>query len=171
MKKWRSACIIDFAGNVLDYVVTDEVAAEWSVATRPRSEIIFSYIASEDDRLKLRQSMSDAMFSGGRYELQAKLTNGRTVNYTVSYIQQKNLWFLSSWVKDNDGSKCPLSARQVEIAQRLANDCTVQCCAKELGIADSSVQSHLYAARVKLGVESNLALTAIAVKNKWIKIE
>jgi two-component system invasion response regulator UvrY len=74
---------------------------------------------------------------------------------------------------DFDGaSKSPverLSEREFEVFVRLAGGATVQRIAQDLNLSPSTVGTHLYNIKQKLGVENQSELTLIAIRHKLIE--
>jgi len=74
---------------------------------------------------------------------------------------------------DFDGaSKSPverLSEREFEVFMRLAGGATVQRIAQDLKLSASTVGTHLYNIKQKLGVENQSELTLIAIRYKLIE--
>jgi two-component system invasion response regulator UvrY len=74
---------------------------------------------------------------------------------------------------DFDGaSKSPverLSEREFEVFVRLAGGATVQRIAQDLKLSASTVGTHLYNIKQKLGVENQSELTLIAIRHKLIE--
>jgi two-component system invasion response regulator UvrY len=74
---------------------------------------------------------------------------------------------------DFDGaSKSPverLSEREFEVFMRLAGGATVQRIAQDLKLSASTVGTHLYNIKQKLGVENQSELTLIAIRHKLIE--
>jgi two-component system invasion response regulator UvrY len=74
---------------------------------------------------------------------------------------------------DFDGvSKSPverLSEREFEVFVRLAGGATVQRIAQDLKLSSSTVGTHLYNIKQKLGVENQSELTLIAIRHKLIE--
>jgi two-component system invasion response regulator UvrY len=74
---------------------------------------------------------------------------------------------------DFDGaSKSPverLSEREFEVFVRLAGGATVHRIAQDLNLSSSTVGTHLYNIKQKLGVENQSELTLIAIRHKLIE--
>jgi two-component system, NarL family, invasion response regulator UvrY len=74
---------------------------------------------------------------------------------------------------DFDGvSKSPverLSEREFEVFVRLAGGATVQRIAQDLNLSPSTVGTHLYNIKQKLGVQNQSELTLIAIRHKLIE--
>jgi len=69
-------------------------------------------------------------------------------------------------------SKSPverLSEREFEVFVRLAGGATVQRIAQDLKLSSSTVGTHLYNIKQKLGVENQSELTLIAIRHKLIE--
>ena len=69
-------------------------------------------------------------------------------------------------------SKSPverLSEREFEVFVRLAGGATVQRIAQDLNLSSSTVGTHLYNIKQKLGVENQSELTLIAIRHKLIE--
>jgi two-component system, NarL family, invasion response regulator UvrY len=70
------------------------------------------------------------------------------------------------------GTKSPverLSEREFEVFIRLAGGATVQRIAQDLKLSSSTVGTHLYNIKQKLGVENQSELTLIAIRHKLIE--
>ncbi|MEA2472235.1 MAG: hypothetical protein QOE06_150 [Thermoleophilaceae bacterium] len=62
----------------------------------------------------------------------------------------------------------PLTPRQTEIVQRLAQGITHKEIAAQLGLSASTVRSHLFAAYTRLGVSNGTQAVVLAMKRGWV---
>ena len=63
-----------------------------------------------------------------------------------------------------------LSVREFDVFLRLARGETVQRIAKDLSLSASTIGTHLYNVKQKLGVENQAELTLIAIRHKLIEV-
>lgn len=65
-------------------------------------------------------------------------------------------------------TESPLTERELEVLQAVANGETNKGVALQLGITERTVKAHLTSAYNKLGVDSRAAAIAIAAQNGWV---
>jgi DNA-binding NarL/FixJ family response regulator len=62
----------------------------------------------------------------------------------------------------------PLSPQQLAVFRLLADGRSVKQIAAELGITDRTIESHIQAARRKLGGGNAMSIVVLAVRRGWI---
>jgi len=123
------------------------------------------FLPSEKAVLLLQEAMANAMFERSLVEVSLPLSNGKLSAMTIRYIAEARLWLLAGYYQPPENN---LSPRQQEIIQGIVDDKTLQEISKDLGITESSVQSHLAAARAKHGFDNTCALVAWAVSQEFV---
>lgn len=111
-------------------------------------------------------AMADAMFYGEEQSCRSTTIGGNEIEVYTTHVRD-GMWFIATCGIQKPS---PLTKRQQDIMQLLVDDKTIQQCAREMGISISSVQSHLQAARVRTGCETNIAMAAILTKHSWVRV-
>ena len=130
-------------------------------------------LSAHDDPMHARRSLAEGALgflskrSAPEALLQAVTTVASGRRYLDAALAQKLA--LAEFEGASDSPVERLSEREFEVFVRLAGGATVQRIAQDLNLSASTVGTHLYNIKQKLGVQNQSELTLIAIRHKLIE--
>jgi two-component system, NarL family, invasion response regulator UvrY len=139
-------------------------------AHHPQARVLA--LSAHDDPLHARQALREGArgFLSKRSAPEALLEAITTVAAGKRYLDVALAQRLA--LDEVDGGKSPverLSEREFEVFVRLAGGASVQRIAEDLKLSASTVGTHLYNIKQKLGVSNQAELTLIAIRHRLIE--
>jgi two-component system, NarL family, invasion response regulator UvrY len=130
-------------------------------------------LSAHDDPMHARRSLAEGALgflskrSAPEALLQAVTTVASGRRYLDAALAQKLA--LAEFEGASNSPVQRLSEREFEVFVRLAGGATVQRIAQDLNLSASTVGTHLYNIKQKLGVQNQSELTLIAIRHKLIE--
>jgi two-component system, NarL family, invasion response regulator UvrY len=130
-------------------------------------------LSAHDDPMHARRSLAEGALgflskrSAPEALLQAVTTVASGRRYLDAALAQKLA--LAEFEGASNSPVERLSEREFEVFVRLAGGATVQRIAQDLNLSASTVGTHLYNIKQKLGVQNQSELTLIAIRHKLIE--
>ena len=120
-------------------------------------------VGSEDDRARLRSQLDDAIDVVAEF---ATLADARAADVDVDAL----LLAPDRQREDGDPLVDPLTAREIDVLERLAEGLSNKAIAAQLGISDQTVKFHVAAITGKLGVTNRTEAVRQALRRGLIAL-
>jgi len=119
-------------------------------------------VGSDDDRARLRSQLDDSIDVAGEFLTLADLR--------AADVDVDALLVAPDRPRDDDALVEPLTAREIQVLERLAEGLSNKAIAAQLGISDQTVKFHVAAITGKLGVTNRTEAARQALRRGLIAL-
>jgi DNA-binding NarL/FixJ family response regulator len=163
----RCAGLINEEGTAVIGIAAGYVEHEYQRESLQGSNL-YSYLASEEAKTELRQTMASAWMFKTEQTCCVPTTAQADVTFVVSWVPSVQLWWIVSYSPRDHRQGARISDTQRQALQMLASGATIPDVATALEVTDSAVSQQLSKLRECLGIGSNYGLVAWAIHHAII---